>query len=49
MLKNLSVAAALTQMIMQADDGTKGILEKVLATAKKTGIADQMASKFLNK
>jgi uncharacterized membrane protein YqiK len=48
-LKNLSVAAALSQMITKADAGTKGILEGFLATAKKSGIADQMASKFLGK
>jgi uncharacterized membrane protein YqiK len=48
-LKNLSVAAALSKMIAKADDGTKGILEGFLATAKQTGIADQMASTFLKK
>ncbi|VGO11620.1 Inner membrane protein YqiK [Pontiella desulfatans] len=48
-LKNISVATALTQMIVQADEGTKGILEKFLSSAKKAGIADQMASKFLGK
>lgn len=48
-LKNLSVAAALGQMITQADDGTRGILEGFLASAKKAGIADQVASRFLGK
>lgn len=48
-LKNLSVSAALTQMMVQADGATKGILENILSSAKKAGIADQMASKFLGK
>lgn len=48
-LKNLSVSAALTQMIAKADDGTQGILKGFLKSAKQAGIADQMASKFLGK
>lgn len=46
-LKNLSVSAALTQMISLADDGTKGVLESVLKSARKSGVADQLASTFL--
>jgi uncharacterized membrane protein YqiK len=48
-LKNLSVSAALTRMIGMADDGTKGMLESILASAKKSGVADQMASTFIGK
>ena len=48
-LKNLTVSAALGQMISCADAGSKGMLQGILETAKKTGIADQMASTFLGK
>jgi flotillin len=48
-LKNISISAALTQMIMKADSSTKGVLETILAQAKKSGIADQMASNYIGK
>jgi hypothetical protein len=45
-LKNLSVSAALAQMISLADNGeTKGALERLLAAAKRFGVQDEKLSK----
>lgn len=45
-LKNLTVAAALTQMISLADSGeTKGALERLLSMAKRFGVQDEKVAK----
>jgi flotillin len=48
-LKNLTVAAALAQMISIADkDETKGALQQLLGLAKRAGLHDQPVSKITN-
>lgn len=45
-LKNLTVSAALGQMISLADNGeTKGALERLLAAAKRFGVQDEKVTK----
>jgi len=45
-LKNLSVSAAITQMMSLADNGeTKGVLERMLAAAKRFGVQDEKVAK----
>jgi flotillin len=45
-LKNLTVSAAIAQMISLADNGeTKGVLERMLAAAKRFGVQDEKVAK----
>lgn len=47
-VKNLSVAALISQLIVQSDsDEDKSVLNRLLATVKNLGISDQKVSSFL--
>lgn len=47
-VKNLSVAALISQLIVQTDsDEDKSVLNRLLATVKNLGISDQKVSSFL--
>lgn len=48
-LKNMTVSAALSQMMVKADDGHKTLLERAMTSAKALGLHDQKASTFLNR
>ena len=46
-IKNLSVSALVMKLLADADEEKKGILNRILATAKQMGISDIPAAKFL--
>lgn len=48
-VKNLSVAALISQLLVQADsDEDKSVLNRLLATVKNLGISDKKVSSFIN-
>ena len=48
-VKNLSVAALISQLLVQTDsDEDKSVLNRLLATVKNLGISDKKVSSFIN-